>query len=371
MIPFLNLKAINAEHKTELIEACERVIDSGWFIAGDELQSFESEFAEFCGAKHCVGVGNGLDALSLTLAAWKELGKIKDGDEVIVPSNTYIASILAITQNNLVPVLVEPSQTTYNLDPMKIKRRITSKTKVIMVVHLYGRIAEMPEIMKISEEHELLVLEDSAQAHGASIQSRKVGSWGHASGFSFYPGKNLGALGDAGAITTNSKELADTVRALGNYGSHKKYENNFRGFNSRLDEIQAAILRVKLRHLPQSNLRRQKIALTYLQGLDNRHIGLPDCASPEEHVFHLFVVTCEHRDLLSRHLQNKGVGVLIHYPIPPYSQQCYLDLGLDPLNFPVTEKIRKTILSLPMDPSLSEESLSEVIQITNQFDPHQ
>ena len=369
MIPFLNLKAINAKHKVELVEACERVIDSGWYIAGDELKSFETEFAEFCGAKYCVGVGNGLDALSLTLAAWKELGKIKDGDEVIVPSNTYIASILAITQNKLVPVLVEPGESTYNLDPINIERHITTKTKVILVVHLYGRIADMPEISNISVKHDLLVLEDSAQAHGASIQSRKVGSWGHASGFSFYPGKNLGALGDAGAITTNSKELADTVRALGNYGSHKKYENNFRGVNSRLDEIQAAMLRVKLRHLDQDNERRQQIALTYLERINNRHIGLPDYTNLEEHVFHLFVVTCELRDLLSGYLMDNDIGVLIHYPIPPYSQQCYLDLELDPQSFPITEKMHKTVLSLPMDPSLTEESVSEIINIINKFDP--
>ena len=369
MIPFLNLKAINAKHKYELVQACERVINSGWYVGGAELNSFELEFSEYCGAKYCVGVGNGLDALALVLSAWKELGKIKDGDEVIVPSNTYIASILAITQNNLVPVLVEPKESTYNLDPINIERHITIKTKVILVVHLYGQIADMPEISNISARHDLLVLEDAAQAHGASIESRKVGSWGHASGFSFYPGKNLGALGDAGAITTDSKELADTVRALGNYGSHKKYENTFRGFNSRLDEIQAAMLRVKLRHLDQDNERRQQIGVTYLERINNRHIGLPQYMKLEEHVFHLFVVTCESRDSLCSYLMDNDIGVLIHYPIPPYRQQRYLDLKLDPQSFPITEKMHKTVLSLPMDPSLTEESISEIINTINNFDP--
>ncbi len=243
MIPFLDLKNINQQYREELITACTRVIDSGWYIGGKELESFERNFAEYCGTQFAIGVANGLDALILTLRAWKELGKLKDGDEVIVPSNTYIASILAITANNLTPVLVEPNISTYNIDPIKIKEAITAKTKVILPVHLYGQLAEMPEIMQIAKQHNLLVLEDSAQSHGAQIQGKKAGNWGDASGFSFYPGKNLGALGDAGAVTTNDAELATMLKALRNYGSHEKYKNLVPGVNSRLDEIQAAMLR--------------------------------------------------------------------------------------------------------------------------------
>lgn len=269
MISFLDLKSVNSEMSGELLAACKRVIDSGWYIAGNELQDFESAFAEYCGTKYCVGVANGLDALILTLRAWKELGKLKEGDEVLVPANTYIASILAITENRLVPVLVEPNPQTFNLCPEHILKSITPKTKAIIAVHLYGQLADMPAILTIAQEHDLLLLEDSAQAHGASIQGRKAGNWGNASGFSFYPGKNLGALGDGGAITSNDAELVDTLRALRNYGSHERYKNLYQGVNSRLDEIQAAMLGVKLRYLDQHTQRRKAIANTYLKNIKN------------------------------------------------------------------------------------------------------
>ena len=275
MIPFLDLKAINAQYRAELIAACTRVIDSGWYITGNEVEQFEQDFSNYCGTQYAIGVANGLDALTLTLRAWKELGKIKEGDEVIVPANTYIASILAVSSNGLVPILVEPDLATYNLCPKNVETAITSKTRVILPVHLYGQLADMPAIMDIAARHDLLVLEDSAQAHGASHNGKKSGNWGHAAGFSFYPGKNLGALGDAGAVTTNDKNLADTLRALSNYGSHEKYKNIFQGVNSRLDEIQAAMLNVKLCHLDAEIAHRRTIAAAYLEDINNPNIVLP------------------------------------------------------------------------------------------------
>ena len=288
MIPFLDLKKINAQYQQELKDACSRVIDSGWYIMGNELEAFEAEFAEYCGTKFAIGVANGLDALTLTLRAWKELGKLKAGDEVIVPANTYIASILAITENDLVPVLVEPNTDTYNLCPKIVRSAITDKIKAILPVHLYGLISPMPELIAIADEFDLLVLEDCAQSHGAQINGKKCGNWGHAAGFSFYPGKNLGALGDAGAITTNDLELANTLRALRNYGSHKKYENLFQGVNSRLDEIQAAMLRVKLNYLDAETAQRRTIANKYITEITNPLIKLPKWDNDEEHAFHLF-----------------------------------------------------------------------------------
>lgn len=368
MIPFLDLHAINLKYQTEIRDACDRVIKSGWYIGGNELNLFEKEFSEYCGTDYCIGVGNGLDALSLTLRAWKELGMIKDGDEVIVPSNTYIASILAITENKLIPIMVEPNSSTFNLDHKKIESNITNKTKVIMVVHLYGQIANMPEINEIAKNKKLLVLEDSAQAHGASINKRKVGSWGDASGFSFYPGKNLGALGDAGAITTNCADLEKTLRALRNYGSHKKYENIYQGINSRLDEIQAAILRVKLKHLDDDNNKRKEVAKKYLENIKNKHIKLPECLDMERHVFHLFVVSCSSRKLLIKYLNDCNIDSLIHYPIPPYRQECYSDLLIDSARFPITENIHNKILSIPMDPTLSPKSIHHIIKVINAFE---
>ena len=363
-IPFLDLKAINAQYRDELVTACTRVIDSGWYIGGNELTQFEQSFADYCGTEFAVGVANGLDALVLTLRAWKELGKLKDGDEVIVPSNTYIASILAITANNLKPVLVEPDIYTYNICPKNIEAAITNKTKVILPVHLYGRLADMPAIIDTAKHHGLLVLEDSAQSHGASINNRKSGNWGDASGFSFYPGKNLGALGDAGAITTNDSELADTLRALRNYGSHEKYKNIYQGVNSRLDEIQAAMLSVKLRHLDTEIMHRRKVANSYLKGINNPAIILPTHEG-DSHVWHVFVIRCEQRDALQAYLLDNGVQTLIHYPIPPHKQQAYKDWN--ELSCPVSAKIHLEVLSLPIGPTITDQEVDTVIKAVNAF----
>jgi dTDP-4-amino-4,6-dideoxygalactose transaminase len=369
MIPFLDLKNINQQYREELIAACTRVIDSGWYIGGNELEQFEQNFANYCGVKFAIGVANGLDALILTLRAWKELGKLQDGDEVIVPSNTYIASILAITANNLTPVLVEPDLATYNIDPLKIEAAITAKTKVILPVHLYGQLAAMPDIMEIAKKHNLLVLEDSAQSHGAQLDCKKAGNWGDASGFSFYPGKNLGALGDAGAITTNDAELAQTLKALRNYGSHEKYKNLFVGVNSRLDEIQAAMLDVKLKHLDAEVKHRRTIAKMYLEGIKNPELSLPlsdiDVSQYDQHVWHLFVVRSSNREALQQYLAENGVQTLIHYPIPPHKQQAYEEWN--GLSYPVSEQIHAEILSLPMGPTLTVEDAEKVIQLCNSF----
>ena len=363
MIPFLDLKTINTQYRDELVGACTRVIDSGWYIGGSELEKFEQQFAIYCGTKYAIGVANGLDALILTLRAWKELGKLKDGDEVIVPSNTYIASILAISANDLTPILVEPCIDSFNIDPKKIEMAITSKTKAILPVHLYGQLADMPAIMDVAKRYDLLVLEDSAQAHGASLDGKKAGSWGDASGFSFYPGKNLGALGDAGAITTSDEELAHTLRALRNYGSHEKYKHLFQGVNSRLDEIQAAMLNVKLSHLDIEIAHRRKVASAYLEGIDNEAIILPNKRNESAHVWHVFVVRCERRDELQRYLAENGVQTLIHYPVPPHKQQAYSEWN--ELSYSVSEKIHNEVLSLPIGPTISAENINKIIKICN------
>ena len=370
MIPFLDLTALNAQYRDELVEAATRVIDSGWYIKGKEVSAFEEEFATYCGTSHCIGVANGLDALTLTLRGWKEMGRLKAGDEVIVPANTYIASILAITENELIPVLVEPDELTYNLCPVKAAAAITDKTKAIMAVHLYGRLAPMPEIMALADYNNLLVLEDAAQAHGAMLEGKKAGNWGHAAGFSFYPGKNLGALGDAGAVTTNDPGLAEVVRALGNYGGHRKYENLYQGVNSRLDEMQAAMLRVKLRHLDSEVCYRRSIAERYIKGLSNDSVVLPleKSACPSllnEHVWHLFVVRTKSRDSLQKHLLDSGIQTLIHYPIPPHKQDAYS--GWRHLHLPVTEAIHNEVLSLPMGPTLPMEDVNKVIDAVNAY----
>ena len=365
MIPFLDLKAINAQYRDELVDACTRVIDSGWYIGGSELEKFEQQFASYCGTQYAIGVANGLDALILTLRAWKELGKLKEGDEVIVPSNTYIASILAISANNLTPILVEPYIDSFNIDPKKIETAITSRTKAILPVHLYGQLADMPAILAIAKRHELLVLEDSAQAHGASLDGKRAGSWGDASGFSFYPGKNLGALGDAGAITTSDEELAHTLRALRNYGSHEKYKNLFQGVNSRLDEIQAAMLNVKLNHLDNEIAHRRKVANAYLEGIDNKAIILPTKEHDSAHVWHVFVIRCERRDELQKYLADNGVQTLIHYPVPPHKQQAYKEWNDQ--SYPISEKIHAEVLSLPIGPTMTMEDVNTVIQMCNEF----
>lgn len=358
------------QYRQELIDACTSVIDSGWYIHGEEVRKFEEEFAVYCNTKHCIGVANGLDALILVLRAWKELGKLKEGDEVIVPANTYIASILAITENRLKPVLVEPEPKTFNICPDNIRSAITEKTKAILAVHLYGQLAAMPEIMSIASDHNLLVLEDSAQSHGAEINGKKAGKWGHASGFSFYPGKNLGALGDAGAVTTDDDELAQTIRALGNYGSHKKYENLFQGVNSRLDEMQAALLRVKLRYLDVETQRRREIALAYATGINNNLIQNPILmnATIDElanHVFHLFVIRTKERVALQQHLLDSGIQTVIHYPIPPHQQQAYTHWN--ELSLPITESIHHEVMSLPISPVMTDDQVKTVIDVCNDF----
>jgi len=365
MINFLDLKSINAQYQEELKEACSRVIDSGWYIMGEELEAFEQEFAEYCGVKHAVGVANGLDALTLVIRAWKELGNLEAGDEVIVPANTYIASVLAITENDLVPVFVEPNPHTFNLCPDTVHAAISERTKAILPVHLYGLIAPMPELMAIAKEYDLLVLEDCAQAHGANIDGKKVGSWGDAGGFSFYPGKNLGALGDAGAITTNNDELAEALKALRSYGSDKKYENLYQGVNSRLDEMQAAMLRVKLVHLDKEIERRREIANKYYDKISNPIIQLPEWDLDDKHVFHLFVIQTRYRIELQEYLFKNNIQTVIHYPIPPHKQKAYSKWNK--LSLPVTEKIHSQVLSLPIDPTLDNEQVDRIIKYINGF----
>lgn len=365
MIPFLDLKGINAQYRAELIEACTKVIDSGWYIQGNECKAFEEEFATYCGTKHCIGVANGLDALTLIIRAYKEMGIMQDGDEIIVPANTYIASILAISENGLTPILVEPDIATYNIDPDLIEAKISTKTKAIMAVHLYGQAAAMEKINTIAKKYQLKVIEDSAQAHGAMLNGKRTGNLGDASGFSFYPGKNLGALGDGGAVTTNDDELASTIKALGNYGSHKKYENLYQGVNSRLDEMQAALLRVKLRHLDKDTNERQKIAAYYLEHITNDKIILPDINDMEAHVQHLFVIRTAQRDALQKHLIDYGVHTMIHYPIPPHKQRAYQ--AWNDQEFPLTEKIHNEVLSLPMGPHLSADDLNKIVDAVNVY----
>ena len=366
MIPFLDLKEINHLMREEIRTACDRVLDSGWYISGQELTTFEKNFATYCGTKHCIGVANGLDALTLTLRAWKEMGKLKPGDEVIVPANTYIASILSILENDLTPVFVEPDNESFNLNPNLIQKHLTSKTKVILPVHLYGLLADMEKISALAKEHGLLVLEDSAQSHGAVLSGRKSGNWGDASGFSFYPGKNLGALGDAGAITTNDDQLAEVLRALRNYGSHQKYKNIFQGVNSRLDEIQAAVLDVKLKYLDQHTERRREVAKMYLKGINNPHIKLPVCANESQHVWHLFVIRTKNRVKLQSHLTNEKVQTLIHYPIPPHKQEALQQFK--ELSLPLTEVIHEEVLSIPMGPTITNEQVLQVIEAINSFE---
>ncbi len=372
MISFLDLKAINAQYRDELIQATTAVIDSGCYIQGEQVSAFEREFAGYCGVKYCVGVANGLDALILILRAYKELGQLEEGDEVIVPANTYIASILAVTENRLTPVLIEPDEQTYNISPALIVKAITAKTKAIMAVHLYGQLADMPAINAIAKEHKLLVIEDSSQAHGASLNGCKAGNWGDASGFSFYPGKNMGALGDAGAMTTNNEELASVIRALGNYGSQKKYENVFQGINSHLDEMQAALLIVKLRYLDVETSRRREIAEAYVKTISNKEVSLPavtsllDVDGLSQHVFYLFVIRCGQRDELQRYLSKCGVQTQIHYPIPAHKQKAYQLWSCDSA-YPITESIHKEVLSLPISPVMTDEEVRLVIDSVNSF----
>jgi len=365
MIPFLNLKSINAEYRDELVLACSRVIDSGWYIQGNECNAFEKEFAEYCDTKYAIGVGNGLEALTLILRAYKEMKVLKDGDEILVPANTYIASILAISENNLKPILVEPNIKTYNIDVEKIEENITVNTKAIMVVHLYGQTVEMSKVLALATKYDLKVIEDCAQAHGALENGKKVGSIGDAGGFSFYPGKNLGALGDGGMVTTNDELLANTIRALGNYGSHQKYENKYKGKNSRLDEIQAAMLRVKLKYLDDEIKKRREIANYYLEHIQNEYISLPFVGKPDTHVWHLFVIKTKKRKLLQEYLQDNGIQTLIHYPISPHKQEAYSEWNKD--KYSISETIHNEVLSLPIYGVQTLEQTMKIVEALNDF----
>lgn len=367
-ISFLDLHAVNSRFQSELEEAVKSVLDSGWYIRGEQCRLFEEEFANYCGAKHCVGVGNGLDAIRLILEAYKALGVMEDGDEVIVPANTFIASILAITQSGLTPVLCEPNLGSYNLDASCIEPLMTERTKAILPVHLYGQIAEMDTVVEVAKRHGLKVVEDAAQAHGAVYQGEKSGSIGDAAGFSFYPGKNLGALGDAGAVVTSDKALADKVRSLANYGSNIRYHNEDKGINSRLDEIQAAVLRVKLKYLDADNAWRQKVAQQYREAIQNERIVLPETRNAGSHVYHLFVIRCVSRDGLSRYLSEKGIHTQIHYPIPPHLQPAYKEWH--DLSLPITEKIHREVLSLPISPIITKEEVEYVARWVNEFFEH-
>ena len=365
-IPFLDLQAINARHADELKAAAARVIDSGWYILGQELAAFEREFARYCGVRHAIGVGNGLDALSLILRAYKELGALHDGDEVIVPANTFIASFLAITENHLVPVPVEPDPASFNIDPLRVAAAIGPRTRAIMAVHLYGQLADMPALAGLAERHRLLLIEDAAQAHGAASDGRRAGAFGHAAGFSFFPAKNLGALGDGGAVTTNDSVLAERVAALRNYGSEVKYHHLYRGINSRLDELQAALLRVKLKYLDDDIAHRRHVALRYREGIHHPQIQLPSVQNEAQHVWHLFVVRCAQRDALQKHLRAHGIHSQVHYPIPPHRQSAYAALRELPL--PLTDRLHQEVLSLPIGPTLRDEAVDRVIAACRSFE---
>ena len=362
-IPFVSFHPLEKELNADLIEAFDRVFTRSWYIGGVEDETFEKAFAEYCGVKYCVGTGNGLDALMMSLKALR----IGAHDEVIVPSNTYIATALAVTHVGATPVFVEPRIESFNIDPERIEKAITERTKAIIPVHLYGQVCDMDPIQSIAKKHGLKVVEDCAQAHGATYKGRKVGTFGDAAGFSFYPGKNLGALGDAGAVVTNNRELADIVRALGNYGSDYKYHHIYQGNNSRLDEMQAAFLSVKLTYLDRMNMDRKRIADRYLSEIKNPRIVLPIVSEYTEPVWHIFGVRCKERDALEKHLNEAGIGTNKHYPIPMHLQNCYKKLGFKPGDFPIAEEISRTELSIPMYYGMSDDEISYVIDSINGF----
>ena len=380
MIAFLDLKKINVPYEIAFQEKLKSVLEKGWYILGNEVTAFEYDFANYCGTKYCVGVGNGFDALVLIFKGYIQLGKLQKGDEVIVPANTYIASVLAILEADLIPVLVEPKLETYNINPDLISEKITSKTKAILAVHLYGQLAEMNQINEIAVENNLLVIEDAAQAHGAVLDFRfqisdfrKSGNLSNAAAFSFYPGKNLGALGDGGAVTTNDAELAKVIQSLRNYGSEAKYQNEFIGVNSRLDELQAAFLNVKLPSLDAENAIRKAIANRYLTEIKNDKIILPVLSlrgvarnvAKQSHVFHLFVIRTENREKLQQYLLENGIQTMIHYPIPPHQQKAFS--AWNHLSFPITEKIHQEVLSLPISPVMTMDEVDFVVSILNQY----
>ena len=369
MVPFLSLKDVTALHNNEIQEAVLRVVNSGWYLQGEENKKFEEDYSAYIGTKYTVGCGNGLDALIWIFRAYVELGVMKPGDEVIVPANTYIASILAITENGLTPVLVEPSIDTYQIDDTKIESAITSKTKAILIVHLYGQCAYTEKIGELCKKYNLKLVEDNAQAHGCKFNGRHTGSLGDAAGHSFYPGKNLGALGDAGAVTTNDADLATAVRSLANYGSSRKYVFKYKGRNSRLDEIQAAVLDTKLKYLDEDNLRRREVAKYYIENIKNPEIILPKVKDWDSHVFHIFSVRCKHRDELQKYLTENGVQTVIHYPIPPHKQECYAKelWNIPRLSLPITERLADEELSLPIGPAITLEEVGEVVRLINYF----
>ena len=365
MVEFLSLKKITEKYSAEIHSAVSRVIDSGWYLQGIENRKFEDDFSRYIGTVHAIGVANGLDALRLILKGYIELGIMTEGDEVIVPANTFIASLLAITDNGLIPVLIEPDISTFQIDDKKIEAAITDKTKAIMIVHLYGQCAFTENIEDICEKYNLKLIEDNAQAVGSKYKNRRTGSLGDASGHSFYPGKNLGAFGDAGAVTTDDDDLAKMVRVLANYGSTVKYQFDYIGLNSRLDEIQAAILGVKLKYIDQDNNRRKDVARFYVENIENEHIKLPVVQDWDAHVFHLFPILCKQRDQLQQHLKDNGIETLIHYPIPPHKQNAYKELY--EMSFPITEKIHNEELSLPISQVLDDEEVSKVVDAINSF----
>ena len=366
MIKFLDLQKINAQYQDEFHKKMQLVLDKGWFILGDEVKQFESNFAKYTNSKYCIGVGNGLDAIVLIFKAYIQLGLMQKGDEVIVPANTYIASILAVLQADLIPVLVEPKLETYNINLDLISEKITPKTKAILPVHLFGQLCEMDKINEIAKQHNLLVVEDAAQSHGAILEGRILNSEvRNVQAYSFYPGKNLGALGDAGAITTNDEELAKVLFSLRNYGSEKKYQNEFIGVNSRLDEIQAAFLNVKLQFLDDENAKRKIIAKRYLSEIKNDKITLPFWDFSNNHVFHLFVIRTENRNKLQEYLKENEIETMIHYPIPPHKQKAFADWNN--LSYPITEKIHAEVLSIPISPIMTNDEVSKVIEILNQY----
>lgn len=361
MIKFLDLKKINNRYREEIASRIKDILDKGWYLQGEENENFTKNFANFCGTKFALGVANGLDALNLIIKAYG----FGNGDEIIVPANTYIATILAISENGCIPILVEPDIKTYNINPDSIEEKITTKTKAIMVVHLYGQAVQMEKIWKIAKKYNLKIIEDSAQAHGAIYQENRTGNLGDASGFSFYPGKNLGCIGDGGAVTTNDEELFNKIKAIANYGSDRKYHHIYKGVNSRLDEIQAAVLDIKLKHLDSDNNKRREISKYYRENIKNSKIILPETYDEKSHVWHIFAVRTQNRDEFQKYLTEKGIQTIIHYPTPPHKQGAYKEWNN--LSFPITEEIHNTILSLPISPVMTDSEIEKVVEVVNEY----
>lgn len=361
MIKFLDLKKINNRYREEIDSRIKDILDKGWYLQGEENENFTKNFANFCGTKFALGVANGLDALNLIIKAYG----FGNGDEIIVPANTYIATILAISENGCIPILVEPDIKTYNINPDSIEEKITSKTKAIMVVHLYGQAVQMEKIWKIAKKYNLKIIEDSAQAHGAIYQENRTGNLGDASGFSFYPGKNLGCMGDGGAVTTTDEELFNKIKAIANYGSDRKYHHIYKGVNSRLDEIQAAVLDIKLKHLDSDNNKRREISKYYRENIKNSKIILPETYDEKSHVWHIFAVRTKNRDEFQKYLTEKGIQTIIHYPTPPHKQGAYKEWNK--LSFPITEEIHNTILSLPISPVMTDSEIEKVVEVVNEY----